>query len=112
MMLALQITARPDLLLRLEESAFHSIFPEVEAWLRDEGDDDVLRLVMGKPNPGYRSPMDQLVCRVFPWWRHPCRRWYRGNGKALKDLIGKSERTMMARVLLHVLKAAKLHGEP
>ena len=82
--------------LQQNEPVFSSVFPELE------------QLMEGYPVPKtklrfYRSKEDYLLCTVMPMFKRPCRKYYRDQGPALKEMCSAGEiRVLELALIAHV----------
>jgi hypothetical protein len=89
-----------------------SVFPEVEAWLGEDGDRvHAFKRIQGRKSArGYRSMMDFLLCEVCPEERAGCHAFYRAKGPQLRFLRSEKEiRLLESKLLVFLAIAYEAH---
>lgn len=109
-MIVLQLCTAPELeqTLALTGGAAQTIFPQVEAWLAQDGDHwQAFTAIRGRKSMArYRSVVDFLVGEAVPVLRPACFAFYRGQGPALRDLLTPRQVARVEAQLLAFLAVA------
>jgi len=94
-----------ELVLQHPSAASASIFPTLEKWLEyDDRMKGVLHVARNKRMSRYRSVIDFLLSETIPMYRPACKKFYKGKGPPLRDMLSRSVLVMVEAGLLQMVE--------